>query len=344
MCVFKRCCGSGSGAFIPVVIGVAVACGSAIHATAKDPDPAKAPASGERGQRGERGDRGGRRGPEGEAVNVERAMKTMQHELDELKGSIGDASKKDDNLHRIALMERAASGAKAAGVPGDVLSKLKTDAEKTKVADGYRANLARTLRAILELETQTAAGKTKEARETLTKIESIREEGHGALDPNPPSPLDAFKMDDGGGKKASGDGKDAGKRDEKSEGDGARDRAENIDVERVMKGMQRTLRNLRPTIADASKREDNLKMINQIERGALTSKLAGVPGGMLAKAKTDAEKNEIIEKYRGGLISVVGALLDLEEQVVQGKGPDASATLDKVIKIRDESHKALGAD
>ena len=92
---------------------------------------------------------------------------------------------------------------------------------------------------------------------------------------------------------------------------------------------------------DTSKREENLKLIGDMQRGAVGAKSAK-PERAMSEAKDEAAKAKIAADFRGELITVVRRLLDAEEAIVNGKPEVAAAALDEVEKMRDKAHKQLG--
>jgi hypothetical protein len=107
-----------------------------------------------------------------------------------------------------------------------------------------------------------------------------------------------------------------------------------------MKGMNRSLRQLNQQIGDASKKDENLRLVNEIQRGCATAKGAVLPekylkGDDAAKAKTAAE-------FRSTLIKMMRTLLDMEEDIAAGKTAEAEAKLKQVVKMGEDGHHALG--
>lgn len=117
-----------------------------------------------------------------------------------------------------------------------------------------------------------------------------------------------------------------------------------INVERLMKDMNRSLRSLGESIADAARKDDNVKLINELQRGCVTSKLAGAPASILARAASDADKSKLTDAYRADLIAATRKLLHVEELVAAGKNHEASKALDEFVKLRDQAHKNIGLD
>jgi hypothetical protein len=113
-------------------------------------------------------------------------------------------------------------------------------------------------------------------------------------------------------------------------------------VERMMKGMNRSLRQLRDQIADATKKDENLRLIGEMERTVATVKLMGLPADMLAQANDDAAKAKMTTAFRTDLIGALRKLLDIEQDIADGKGESARGRLDELIALRDAAHKELG--
>ncbi len=107
-----------------------------------------------------------------------------------------------------------------------------------------------------------------------------------------------------------------------------------MNLEGAMKGMGRALKGLEGGIGSASAKDDNLKMIGEMQRFAVAAKGMQPP---MKKVKAE-EQAAFVEKFRKAQIELVRMLLDLETQVIDGKNDDAKATLAKVIKHRDASH------
>jgi hypothetical protein len=111
-------------------------------------------------------------------------------------------------------------------------------------------------------------------------------------------------------------------------------------VEGSMKTMGRSLRTLKDQLGDASKKEENLRLINDMQRGCIMAK-GGTPA-MFGELKTDAEKTAAMDKYRRKMIELAKLLLDAESAMLDGKTDAAKTALDSAVKMRDEQHKAFG--
>lgn len=115
-------------------------------------------------------------------------------------------------------------------------------------------------------------------------------------------------------------------------------------VEAAMKGMNRSLRRLREQVNDATKKDDNLKLVNDMQRACVVAKGQPLPASVLARAKDDAEKAAWSTTYRADLMKSLRLMLDLEQAIIDGKSDAASAALDSLVEIKIDSHKVMGVD
>lgn len=120
-----------------------------------------------------------------------------------------------------------------------------------------------------------------------------------------------------------------------------------------MKQMNRSLRQLRGQITDASKKEDSLRLIGEMERACVTAKAMrpeqrrgrggrdgeGTDG---EKAAAEAAQAKRVATFRQDLIGALRKLLDVEQDVLADKFDAANADLDELVKLRAAAHKELG--
>jgi len=123
---------------------------------------------------------------------------------------------------------------------------------------------------------------------------------------------------------------------------GGRPAAELPSVEASMKGVNRALQQLRDQLADPTKKEACLKLIGDAQRGLINAK-SGTPH-QIADIKDDAAKAKAAESYRRQLIAVARKLLDIEQNIMEGKGEVARATISELMKMRDAGHEEFGVD
>ena len=106
-------------------------------------------------------------------------------------------------------------------------------------------------------------------------------------------------------------------------------------VEGAMKRIERTMEALKLNIGDASKKEENLQAIWQIEASVVNAKR-----GKLEHVKGDPAKAQA--EFRRFQMEFMRKVLDMEQAVMDGKSEDAKAAFAKLNEIRDAGHKALG--
>ena len=114
-------------------------------------------------------------------------------------------------------------------------------------------------------------------------------------------------------------------------------------VKSGMSLMNRGLRTLKKQIADPTKKDENLKLIGDVERGCVIAKNA-TPERQLNAVEDKAKRDETAIAYRRQLLKVLSKLVKMETAVMDGKNDEASATLDEIVKLRDEGHEMMGVD
>lgn len=115
-----------------------------------------------------------------------------------------------------------------------------------------------------------------------------------------------------------------------------------ISTKFVMKGINRATRTLLAQVTDASKRDENLKLINDIQRGCVLAKGQPLEPEFLKNAATDAEKARIKESYRAHLFNALRLALETEALIADNKGDAAKAKLDEFKALRNQAHTELG--
>jgi hypothetical protein len=107
-----------------------------------------------------------------------------------------------------------------------------------------------------------------------------------------------------------------------------------------MSMMNRALRTLKSSINDTAKKDDNLRAINDLQRGCVAAKGA-TPDRVLGKMD-EAKRADASVQYRRALIQIMEKALKAETAIMDGKNADAAKLLTEIEKIRDDSHKAMG--
>lgn len=113
-------------------------------------------------------------------------------------------------------------------------------------------------------------------------------------------------------------------------------------VDAGMKAMNRAARALNGQISDTTKKDENIRLINEMQRGCAMAKGLPVPEDFLKSAKDEAAKAKIIAEYRTDMIKVMRTMIDIEEAIIAGKVDQAKAGMEAVEKMREASHTRLG--
>jgi len=114
-------------------------------------------------------------------------------------------------------------------------------------------------------------------------------------------------------------------------------------LEGAMKLLNGNLKRLKGQIADSTKKDDNLKLINEAQRGAVIAKGMDTTEAF-AKQPDAAKRAKMNADYRPHMIQLVEHLLTLEKQIIADKTEDASKTLDLLKAYRTENHTAFGVE
>lgn len=112
-------------------------------------------------------------------------------------------------------------------------------------------------------------------------------------------------------------------------------------AEQAMKLMNRSVQRLERQVADASKKDDNLRLVNEAQRGCIIAK-GLVPKGPWSEEPDAAKKAAALAPYRRDLIAVARKLLDLEAAIMDDKAEDARKTITEIKKLKEEGHKEMG--
>lgn len=123
---------------------------------------------------------------------------------------------------------------------------------------------------------------------------------------------------------------------------GAREGRQGPNVEGAMKAMMRAARSLKDSIGDASKKDENLKLVSDLQRACVGAKGMPLPDKLLGKATDDAAREKLVGDYRRALLGAARTLLDMEEAILDGKNDVAAKKFEEFGKARDAAHEALG--
>ena len=125
---------------------------------------------------------------------------------------------------------------------------------------------------------------------------------------------------------------------------GGRGGGQQVSLEGSMKGMNRALKALKGAISDASKKNECLKLVSEMQRNCAASKAATVPAEYLKSAADDAAKAKIEDEFRSDLRKNLRLLLDLEDAIVAGKTDEANALIVKIEALREHAHEEMGVE
>jgi hypothetical protein len=142
-------------------------------------------------------------------------------------------------------------------------------------------------------------------------------------------------------------GREGGRDGQRRGGDGRPGGAASISVEGAMKMMARAQRILKDQISDASMRDENLKLITDMQRGCVLAKSQELPAELLEsgafdKPKTDSDRQAMRETYASGLRALLRELVELEQSVVDNKLDEAAKHFARVGELEAQTHEALG--
>jgi hypothetical protein len=121
---------------------------------------------------------------------------------------------------------------------------------------------------------------------------------------------------------------------------GAGRRGEAASVRQGMSMMNRAVRTLKTHISDAAKKDDNLKALNDLERGCVAAK--GSSPDRVLNRLDEAKRAEATTQFRRALIQVLEKAARAETAVMDGNNAEAAKLIEEIEKLRDDSHKALG--
>ncbi len=92
-------------------------------------------------------------------------------------------------------------------------------------------------------------------------------------------------------------------------------------------------RQLNAQVGDTSKKEENLKLVGDAERGAVIAK-------SMEPEKTPKDGREkYLKNFRTHQIELIGMLLELETNILNDKTTEAKAMMAKLATYRDTTHK-----
>lgn len=112
-------------------------------------------------------------------------------------------------------------------------------------------------------------------------------------------------------------------------------------LEGAMKGMNQSLRELKANIDAADKKEQNILSVMRMQRALISAK--GATSGDIT-GLNGADHDKVLAAYRKASNKLLGMLVELEANLLDGKTAEAKAMLPKLEAYRDEMHKQFKPD
>jgi hypothetical protein len=100
-----------------------------------------------------------------------------------------------------------------------------------------------------------------------------------------------------------------------------------------MKMMNGAARRLKDQISDASKKDDNLRLVWSMQKNALQAKT------LEPEHLGDGDRVKQLAEYRKDQNELMRSLLKLEDEIAAGKTTEAAATFGSIAQLRDSEHK-----
>lgn len=117
--------------------------------------------------------------------------------------------------------------------------------------------------------------------------------------------------------------------------------AEDTPLLKEMKAMNKSLRTLKRQVADASKKDENVKLIADIKKN-IEASIALQPAQ--TKDIPAGEKPAYLDKYKAQMTDLGKMFDELDGLVKAGKTDDAAAVFEKLSQAKEKGHKDFGAD
>ena len=116
---------------------------------------------------------------------------------------------------------------------------------------------------------------------------------------------------------------------------------EETPLSKNMSAMNKSLRTLKRQIADTSKKDENVAILDKIKT-SLTEAAKLQP--KKTKEVPEAEKTAYLENYKKQIADLQKTFDEIDAAVKAGKVDDAKALFDKLSEQKEKGHKDFGAD
>jgi hypothetical protein len=111
-----------------------------------------------------------------------------------------------------------------------------------------------------------------------------------------------------------------------------------------MKQIRRAMEQLQKQVSDPSKKDENLRLINDMQRGCVMAKGQPLPPDRLENAMDEAAKAKLNDTFHSEMRKALHLMLDAEDDLVANRTDAAKVKLDQLQKMREDDHKALGVE
>ena len=111
----------------------------------------------------------------------------------------------------------------------------------------------------------------------------------------------------------------------------------------AMKLMNGSLRRLKTQVTDVAKKDDNLRLVNEMQRGAVIAKGLD-PTESFKKEPDAAKKAKMAIDFRRHMIQLVENLIALEKQILDDKLEDAAKSILALATFKLENHHEFGIE
>ena len=115
-----------------------------------------------------------------------------------------------------------------------------------------------------------------------------------------------------------------------------------VPVSVAMNSIERAYKALTPQIADGAKKDENLRLIAEMQRGIAVSKAQPLPEDVGEKTASEADKAKASAEYRRRLTQAMRLMLDIEDDIDAGRGAEAAKKLSALQDLEHEAHESLG--
>ena len=105
-------------------------------------------------------------------------------------------------------------------------------------------------------------------------------------------------------------------------------------LEDEMIAANKVLKTLKTQIADPSKNQSSLAMIQDMQKHFLAAK-----GMEPMRTKKESDKAKFVTEYRKAMVALMSEMLKLESAVIDNKNEEAAAILKGLTKIKADGHE-----